>query len=303
MSLNFKEEIIKLKKEKNALILCHLYAPKEIQEVADYVGDSYYLSVIGKKSINNILVVCGVDFMAENAKILSPNKKILNPSPNGTCPMAGMVSKDDILNFKNSNPNTKIVCYVNSSSDVKSVCDVCCTSSSAVKIINNLETNDILFVPDKNLGSYVSKKISSKNIQLWHGYCPIHDKISLHDINEFKKNMPNITFKILVHPECNEDIRNIAHYIGSTKEILDFVNTDDSKNYLIITECGVKYPLENRYPDKNFYFLDMTCHNMKKLNLMSLYNTLKNLNNEVVLSEEVIIKASKALDNMLLYSK
>ncbi|WP_034438148.1 quinolinate synthase NadA [Clostridium ihumii] len=299
MCLNLENEIVKLKKDKDALILAHLYQPKEIQQIADYVGDSYYLSEIGKKSDKQLLVVCGVTFMAESAKILSPEKKVLYSSQTATCPMADMVTKEDILKLKQDYPNSKVVCYVNSSSEVKSVSDVCCTSSSAINIVSNIKEKDIIFVPDKNLGSYVANKLPEKNIILWSGYCPIHNNITLNDLDTFKLEMKDKPYKILVHPECKKEVCDKASFVGSTKEIIDFVGSDSSENYLVVTECGVKYDLEMKYPNRNFYFLDMTCSNMKKTSLKSLYNTLKNLDNEVILSEDVIAGASASLKNML----
>ena len=228
MGKNITEEIEKLKKERNAIILAHYYQPDEIQEIADYVGDSYYLSEIARDSVENIIVFCGVKFMGESAKILSPNKTILMPSLDSGCAMADMINEGEIIEFKNKYKDAYTVCYINSSATVKAHCDVSVTSSSALDILNSIENKQILFLPDRNLGEYIAENFKEKEFILWDGCCKYHNNIKINEIYELKEKYPNS--KILVHPECQKQIRDIADYIGSTAGIINYAILEAEKN-------------------------------------------------------------------------
>lgn len=295
--MNLREEILKLKKEKNAVILAHYYQNPEIQDIADYVGDSYYLSKVGKESDADVIVFCGVKFMAEGAKILSPEKTVLLTHEDALCCMALMANPEGIEELKAQYPEAKVVCYVNSSTEVKAVSDVCCTSASALNIVNNLDCKDIIFVPDKNLGSYIQEKVPDKNIILWHGCCNIHDRITEKDINEAKEKYGQ-DLVVLVHPECQKDVRAMADYIGSTSGIIKFATESNEKKFLIVTEDGVLHELKNRNPDKEFFTLNMVCESMKLTTLDRIYKCLLNMEGEITLNEDIRKKAFVALDNM-----
>ncbi|KEH87496.1 quinolinate synthetase [Clostridium novyi A str. 4540] len=297
MEIDLKDKIMKLKKEKNAVILAHFYQPKDVQEVADYIGDSYFLIDVGEKCKEDTIVFCGVKFMAESAKILSLNKKVIFPTPKAICPMANMITKEDVLKLKEKHPNAKVVCYINSTAEVKSVVDVCCTSSNAIEIVNNLESDEIIFLPDKNLGSYIQENTPNKKIILWDGYCYVHNKIKASDIIKAKEEYGN-DINVLVHPECRKEVRELADYIGSTKGIINFAQNSNSKKYLIVTECGVIHELKKKNPDKEFYMLDMHCSNMKMNSIKEIYTCLKNYNNEVKIDENIKRKAVRALEKM-----
>lgn len=297
MNTNIVEKIKKLKEEKNAIILAHYYQNPEIQDIADYVGDSYYLSKVGMESKADVIVFCGVKFMAEGAKILSPEKRVLLTHEDALCCMALMADEEGIEEIKKKHPKAKVVCYVNSSSEVKAVSDVCCTSSSALNIINNLDTEEIIFVPDKNLGSYIAEKAPNKKITLWHGCCNIHDIIEPKDIIE-AKNKHGQDIVILAHPECNKEVRDMAHYVGSTSGIIDYATQCEAKEYLIVTDEGVIHELKKKNPNKTFYSLGMRCNSMKITTLDRVYNCLLNMEGEIFVDEDIRIKAYNALDNM-----
>lgn len=294
---NIIDKIKTLKKQKNAIILAHYYQNGDIQDIADYVGDSYYLSEIGMKSKSDIIVFCGVKFMAEGAKILSPEKTILLPNENALCSMASMASAEEVQKLKDKHPKAKVVCYVNSSSDVKAVSDVCCTSSSAINIVKNIDSDEIIFVPDKNLGSYIQEKIPEKNIILWDGCCNIHDKIEKEDIFKAKEQYGN-DIEVLVHPECTKEVRNEASFIGSTGEIIKYASKCNSKKFLIVTDEGVIHQLKKNNKDKIFYSLNMRCKNMKITTLEQVYSSLLNLQGNITLNEEIRKRAYNALINM-----
>ena len=248
-----RDEILKLKKEKGAIILAHYYQIPEIQEIADAVGDSYYLSKVAKDCSEKIIVFCGVKFMAESAKILSPEKIVILPVMEAGCSMADMASAESVSLLKEKYPKAKVVCYINSSAAVKAVSDVCCTSSNALNIIKNIDEEEIIFLPDRNLGSYIQEQIPEKKIILWDGFCIIHERIKKEEILRFKKEHEGIL--IVVHPECNKEIRAEADFIGSTGEIINFVNTSSKKKFLIVTEEGVIHQLKKHNPEKEFYRL------------------------------------------------
>lgn len=296
--MTLKENILKLKKEKNALILAHLYEIDEIQEIADIVGDSYFLSKKAMESKNNLIIFCGVQFMAESAKILSPHKKVLIPSNKTTCPMADMASLDKLQILKDKHPNAKIVTYINSNLDIKAVSDVCVTSSSAKSILSNIKEKEIIFLPDRNLGEYLQEQNPHKNFILYNGFCPTHERIEKDEIINLKTKYPN--FEVLVHPECNKGVRNEANFIGSTSELIDYSASSNCDGFIVVTEEGVLYQMKLKSPNKTFIktTTGMICPNMKKITLENLYTCLLNEEHEIILNENQRIKALNSLENM-----
>jgi len=301
-NLGLKEDILKLKKEKNALVLAHLYEKAEIQEVADIVGDSYFLSKKAMESSKDIIVFCGVKFMAESAKILSPNKRILIPVNDTTCPMADMATVDKLKAMKLRNPKAKVVTYINSNGDIKALSDVCVTSSSAKAILNNIEEEEIIFLPDRNLGSYLQENIQNKKFILYDGFCPVHERVEEEEVLTLKNRYPN--FKVLVHPECSKKVRDLGDFIGSTSELIDYSVQDGTNGFIVVTEEGVLYQMKEKSPNKTFIPIDngMICPNMKKISMKDLYNCLINEEFEVHIEEELRLKAHKSLENMHLLS-
>ena len=235
--MNLSDKILRLKKEKNAVILAHYYVPGEIQALADYVGDSYYLSEKARDCSEEVIMFCGVRFMAESAKILSPHKKVLMPCPTAGCAMADMASAKAVVTMTEKYPEAFTVCYINSTYYVKAHCDVAVTSSSALKILKNVPNKQILFLPDKNLGGYISEFFPEKEFILWDGFCRCHNKVSREDILKAKEEYSEA--KILVHPECPKEIRDMADYIGSTSGIIDYATNNDCKDYIVATEEGI----------------------------------------------------------------
>lgn len=293
------EKIAKLKKEKNAIILAHNYQIPEVQDIADYVGDSLGLSKKAAETDANIIVFCGVHFMAESAKILSPNKKVLLPVLDAGCPMADMIDGEQLKSFKKEYPDIPVVCYVNSSAEVKSVSDICCTSSNAVKVVKSIESDKILFVPDQNLGNYISKQVPEKEIIPWKGFCITHHRVIPDEIDKVKSTLGKI--KILVHPECRPSLVEKADFVGSTSQIIEFVRESKDKEFVIGTEMGILHTLKKENPEKKFYLLSpsLICFNMKKTSLKDVYIALKDEKNEIVVDEEIREKAYKSLEKML----
>ena len=296
--INYKQEILRLKKEKNAVILAHYYVRDELQELADYVGDSYYLSKKGLELDNEIIVFCGVTFMAESAKILSPHKRVFLPNTDAKCTMVELATKEEVLKMKEKYKGAKVVSYINSSTEVKSVSDACCTSYNAHNIIKNIDGDEIIFVPDKHLGSHVQEKVKDKNMILWDGFCHVHDNIRAKDVLDYKTSV-DVDLKILAHPECREEVRELANFVGSTGQIIDYVGSTDYRDFLILTEEGILYELKNRYEDKVFYKLDMVCDPMKCTTIKDVYESLLYEKNEIILDEELSKDANKALVKML----
>ena len=298
-----KDKITNLKKEKNAVILAHYYVPDEVQEIADYVGDSFYLAKVAKKSDAEIIVFCGVSFMGESAKILNPNKKVLMPDMSADCAMAHMVKPGIIEKMRQQYEDLAVVCYINSTADLKCQSDVCVTSSNAVKIVKALPNQNIFFIPDKNLGSFVAKQVPEKNIILNDGCCPIHAKISLSHLEEEKNKHPNAL--VLTHPECEKEVVQCSDYIGSTADIISFANKSDAKEFIICTEEGVNFKLMNDNPDKKFYFPNPKpcCEDMKFNTLENVLKCLETEENEVTVSEEIRKRALVPLDKMLELAK
>ena len=297
MTNQLSEKILKLKKEKNAIILAHLYQIPEIQEIADYVGDSYYLSQVARDAKEDLIIFCGVKFMAESAKVLSPEKTVILPAPNAGCPMADMAEVEDVEEMIKKYPDAFKVCYINSSYEVKALCDASVTSSSALKIIKNIPNKQILFLPDQNLGGYISEFFPEKEFILWRGFCPTHHRITAEDIIKAKEEHPNV--KVLSHPECSKEVRDLSDYIGSTSGIINYATECEDKEFIIATEEGVLHQLKKKNPDKKFYFPEvMVCPNMKKTSLQDVYDALDGKKEEVILDEEIRKKALTSLENM-----
>ena len=294
-----KKEILRLKKEKNAVILAHYYALDEVQEIADYVGDSFYLAKIAKKSTADIIVFCGVYFMGESAKILNPDKKVLMPDLTADCPMAHMVAKGKIEEMKAKYEDLAVVCYINSTAELKAQSDVCVTSSNAISIVRSLPNKNIFFIPDKNLGSVVAEKVPEKNIVLNDGYCPIHAAISVKEVKSEKQNHPNAL--VLTHPECEAEILALSDYIGSTAEIIAYAAESACEEFIICTEDGVKFKLMNDNPAKKFYFPKTRpcCADMKLNTREKLLRVLQTEENEITVSDELRKSALIPLDRML----
>lgn len=302
MTETLKKDIRKLAKEKNAIILAHNYQRPEVQDVADFVGDSLELSIKARDTDNPIIIFCGVHFMAETAKILSPQKKVVMPRVDAGCPMADMVTVEGLEAEKAKYPDFKVVTYVNSSAAVKAHSDACCTSSNAVKVVNNIEGDKVLFVPDKNLGNYVSRFVK-KEVVCWKGFCPTHEKLKVEDIIQKKQLYPEA--KVLVHPECRPDVVDIADKALSTSGIIKFCKEDDGKIYIIGTEEGILHRLKKENPEKEFVLASdrLVCPNMKLTIIEDLYEEVLGLKNEIFVSADVIDAARKALNKMYELSK
>ena len=300
--MDLVSKIKELKKEKNAIILTHCYQNIEIDEVSDFVGDSLYLSKMAAQTNADIIVFAGVYFMAQSAKLLSPNKKVLLPNLNSGCMMADMINVQNLKSFKDRNPNIPVVCYINSTAEVKANCDVCCTSSNAIEVVKNLNSNKVLFVPDNFLGKYVQHKLPSVEIITFNGYCPIHQRIRLEEIERARKNYPNAM--ILTHPECNQEVAKRSDFIGSTKEIMEYVKKSDKKQFVIATEKGVVERLNRDSKkegwDKEFILIDenIICPDMKKNTLDSIYDTLLKEENVIEIDLDVAKKATRCIERM-----
>ncbi|WP_194191711.1 quinolinate synthase NadA [Clostridium chrysemydis] len=295
---NITNQILKLKDENDILILAHYYVSPEIQKISDFVGDSYYLSKIALERPEKTIVFCGVSFMGESAKILSPNKTIILPNLDSKCPMADMISIEEIKTMREKYSDLAVVTYINSTSEVKEYADVCVTSSNAIKVIPNLKEKNIFFVPDRNLGSYLKEQIKDKNFILNNGFCPIHNYMNEEDVLNAKKLHPKA--KVISHPECTKEVLNLSDFIGSTSEIIEFATKDPSLEFIVCTEVGVFYELKKNNPNKKFYTVNdmQICPNMKKITLNSLYDAIKNKTNTVHLSENIILKAKDSLTRM-----
>jgi quinolinate synthase len=301
-NISLIDNIVKLKTEKDAVIIAHNYQIDEIQDIADFVGDSLQLSIKASKVKNRIIVFCGVHFMAETAKIISPEKKVLLPDKYSGCPMADMITDKQLANLKKEYPGAVVVCYVNTSARVKALSDICCTSSNAVKVVNSIPGNkQIIFIPDKYLGSYVQSQTGRKMI-LWDGFCPTHARIDVKTIMALKKEHPDAV--VLVHPECTPDVIGIADKVASTGGMLAFVKQSTKKEFIIGTEIGLIYRLKKENYDKVFYPASghAICPNMKLINLEKLLWALEEEQFEIKLPQDVIDKARTAIDNMLALS-
>jgi quinolinate synthase len=291
--------IQELKRQRNAVIVAHNYQIDDVQEIADVVGDSFALSKYCTACPQEVIVFCGVHFMAESAKILSPQKTVLLPEIHAGCPMADMVTAQDVKDMKKLHPDAAVVCYINTSADVKAECDICCTSSNAVAVIQSLKEKDIIFVPDKNLGNYISKKVPEKRMILWGGFCITHHRVDAEDVKKAKALHPDAL--ILVHPECRPEVVELADFVGSTKQIIDYATASKESKFIIGTEMGVLMRLKKDNPEKTFYLLSqgLICPNMKKTKLKSVYNALMKMKYVVEIDNEILLKARTSLDRML----
>ena len=307
MTMTIKEvqdKIIQLKKEKDICILAHSYQAREIVEVADYSGDSFQLSVAASKVSNKTVIMCGVRFMAETVKILSPDKTVLLAHPDAGCPMADQMDKALISGVKKQFPDYTVVAYINTTAELKTICDVCVTSSSAVKIIENIDNDNILFLPDCNLGAYVASQVPSKNIKLLQGGCPIHAVVDVNDVAKAKAAHPNA--KLLIHPECVPEVVELADFVGSTSAIMNYAENSDCKEFIIGTEMSIGEHLQYRCPDKFFYSLShkLLCPNMKITTLVDVLNCVEGIGGEeIALDDETINDAKLCIDKMIELSK
>ena len=293
------EEIERLKKEKDAVILAHYYVPGEVQACADYIGDSFYLSKAAVNLKASTLVFAGVTFMGESAKILNPEKTVLLPDTTADCPMAGMADAERIQRMREQYEDLAVVCYINSSAELKQYADICVTSSNAVDIVKKLPNKNIYFIPDKNLGSYVAEQVPEKHVILNDGYCYVHNQVTKEQVEEIKSLKPGVEF--LVHPECPAEIVALADYVGSTKGIIEYATKSDKKEFMIGTENGVIWELQEKNPDKKFYVLPggQTCASMKKITLEKVRDCLKTGSGQVEVNEKLREQSKLPLNRML----
>lgn len=293
------EKIQKLKKEKNAIVLAHCYQNVEVDEVADFVGDSLYLSQQAAKTDADIIVFAGVYFMAETAKILSPDKKVLLPRLEAGCQMADMINLQQIREFKSKHPNIPVVCYVNSTAEVKSESDICCTSANAVKVVKSMNVPRVLFVPDTYLGTYVGEQLKDVEVITYPGYCPTHLRIRPEDILEQKKVYPDA--EVLVHPECHKEVVKLADFVGSTTGIMKRAKESSAKTFIIVTELGVVERLERDFPDKKFVLVSpkAVCANMKWIHLEDILNSLEAEQHEIDVDPELAKRAYAPIEKMV----
>lgn len=297
---DIQNQILELKKEKDICILAHCYQSPEILEVADFTGDSFALSVKASQVQNKIVIMCGVRFMAETVKILSPDKKVILANPIAGCPMAEMMDKEDIAQVKEQYPDYTVVAYINTTSELKTICDVCVTSSSALEICKKIDNDNILFIPDCNLGDWISKQLPEKNFKLLNGGCPTHAKMTAQDVKKAKALYPNAEF--LVHPECTPEVVALADYVGSTTGIMDYAKKSSAKEFIIGTENSIVTHLQLECNDKKFYPLSKhcICNNMKATTLVDVLNCCKGtFGEEIELDEETYKGAKRCIDEMI----
>lgn len=301
--MTVSEEVQKLKRQKNAVILAHYYVSPEVQELADYIGDSYYLSKKAVELKEQTIVFCGVRFMGESAKILNPEKTVLMPDDCADCAMAHMADEVRIRMARESYDDLAVVCYINSTAELKSLADVCVTSANAERIVRALPNRNIYFIPDQNLGRYVSEQIPEKHFIFNEGFCPVHQQIEAAQIRAAKKAYP--AAEVLLHPECTEEVRKLSDYVGSTSGIIKYAGESGAKEFIICTESGVRAELEKRYPEKKFYFTDPepVCWDMKQITPEKILHVLQTGENEVIMDEHLAESAGKPLAEMLRLAK
>lgn len=300
-----QDRILKLKKETNTAILAHCYQAREITEIADFTGDSYKLSVDAKGVDNENILFCGVHFMAETAKILSPQKHVYLANRNAGCPMAEQMDPEMISALRAAEPDRKVIAYINTTAALKTVCDVCVTSSSALKIVRAIDSDKLLFIPDCNLGDYVKKNCPEKDIKLLNGGCPTHARLTVKEVKTAKAAHPDALF--LVHPECTPDVVALADYVGSTTGIMAYAKKSDAKEFIIGTETSIAEHLQYDCPEKKFYPVtkDIVCHNMKLTTLPDIYNSLLAISGqggeafEIEMDDKLIADARKCIDEMI----
>lgn len=293
------EEIQKLKQEKNAVILAHYYVRPEIQDIADYIGDSFYLSKVAVGLKEQTIVFCGVSFMGESAKVLNPEKTVLMPDMHADCAMAHMADADTIQKMRDTYEDLAVVCYINSTAELKTHSDVCVTSANAVKIVKELPNKNIFFIPDRNLAHYVASQVPEKHFVYNEGFCPIHEHMILQEVLDAKAAYPGAL--VLTHPECPKAILDVSDYIGSTSGIIQYAKGSEKKEFIICTENGVRYKLEKENPDKQFYFTktEPVCTDMKKITLEKVLHVLQTGENEVHVTDSLRELSGKPLERML----
>ena len=297
------EKIKKLKEEKDAIILAHYYTEPEVQKIADYVGDSYFLSEKARQVKEKVIVMCGVSFMGESVKLLNKDKIVLLPDMSADCPMAHMATVEKIKEMREKYEDLAVVCYVNSTAELKAHSDVCVTSANALKIAERLPNKNIFFIPDQHLARYISTKLPEKNFIFNEGWCPIHNELTKEELLKAKEKYPNA--KIAIHPECPIETVELGDYVGSTSGIIKYVTESDAEEFIICTEDGVLYELQEKNPNKKFYLPKekFQCVGMKKITLDKIINSLETLEPQVHLRDEIITEANKPLENMLEMAK
>ena len=303
MVITMRERIEQLKKEKDIVILAHYYVDGEVQEIADLVGDSYFLAKKATEVSQQNILFCGVSFMGESAKILNPGKRVIMSDEFADCPMAHMVDIAKIQQVREQYPDVAVVCYVNSTAEIKAYSDVCVTSSNALRVVQSLPNKHIFFIPDNNLGRYISTLVPEKEFIFNDGFCHVHTSIHRENVEEAKKLHPNAP--VLTHPECTADVLEISDFIGSTSEILDYATKSDAKEFIICTEMGIFFELEQKNPDKRFYSVGhrQFCPNMKKITLEKVVRAMEEMEPEVTMDEELRVKANAPLVKMLELAK
>ena len=300
---NLKKEIEQLKQEKNAVLLAHYYVDDAVQEIADYVGDSYYLAKVALKESKDVICFAGVNFMGESAKILNPDRTVIMPDQKADCPMAHMVDVEKIEEMRKKYDDLAVVCYINSTAEIKAHSDVCVTSSNAVKIVKALPNKNIFFIPDRNLAHYIAGLVPEKNFIYNEGFCIVHEYMEVEEIQEAKAAHPEA--EVLSHPECPAKVLELSDFVGSTSEIIAQAGKSDAKEFIICTESGVLYELQKRNPEKKFYFTETTpiCRNMKKVTLEKVLHVLKTGKNEVFVDDKLREESKKPLERMLELAK
>lgn len=300
---NLKKEIEQLKQEKNAVLLAHYYVDDAVQEIADYVGDSYYLAKVALKESKDVICFAGVNFMGESAKILNPDRTVIMPDQKADCPMAHMVDVEKIEEMRKKYDDLAVVCYINSTAEIKAHSDVCVTSSNAVKIVKALPNKNIFFIPDRNLAHYIAGLVPEKNFIYNEGFCIVHEYMEVEEIQEAKAAHPEA--EVLSHPECPAKVLELSDFVGSTSEIIAQAEKSDAKEFIICTESGVLYELQKRNPEKKFYFTETTpiCRNMKKVTLEKVLHVLKTGENEVFVDDKLREESKKPLERMLELAK
>lgn len=296
---NLVAEIKRLKQERNAVILAHIYQPAEIQDVADFIGDSLDLSRRAAETDADVIVFCGVHFMAETANILSPDKIVLLPDASAGCEMADMITAEELAEKRAENPNAVVVSYVNTTAAVKALTDICCTSANAVKIVESIPADkDIIFAPDRNLGGFIAKA-TNRTMDLWNGCCPVHHALKAQTVIDAKKAHPNAL--VLAHPECQDDVLALADHINGTMGLVRFAEASDAEEFIVVTVGGVLHQMEKRCPNKKFYLASdkLYCHNMSRNTLEKVKNSLETLTPQVVVPEDIRVKAKACLEKML----
>lgn len=303
MVITMRERIEQLKKEKDIVILAHYYVDGEVQEIADLVGDSYFLAKKATEVSQQNILFCGVSFMGESAKILNPGKRVIMADEFADCPMAHMVDIAKIQQVREQYPDVAVVCYVNSTAEIKAYSDVCVTSSNALRVVQSLPNKHIFFIPDNNLGRYISTLVPEKEFIFNDGFCHVHTSIQRENVEEAKKLHPNAP--VLTHPECTADVLEISDFIGSTSEILDYATKSDAKEFIICTEMGIFFELEQKNPDKRFYSVGhrQFCPNMKKITLEKVVRAMEEMEPEVTMDEGLRVKANAPLVKMLELAK